>query len=58
MTIEASWTNDEIGYIEGKETVAIKAAWIALRQHKGLADVPFGINMTEIRSCKETIIPT
>ena len=58
VTIEVSWTNNEIRNIEGKETIEIEAAWISLRQHESLADNAIGIDMTEIGSCKETIITT
>lgn len=58
MTVKAGWSYDEIRHIKGKETVAIETARIALRQHKGLADMPLGIDMTEIGSCEETVIAT
>ena len=38
MTIETSRSNDEVGNIEGKETIPIKTARISLRQHEGLGD--------------------
>lgn len=58
MTIEASGSNDEIGHVEREEPLAIETAWIALRQHKGLAHDTFRINMTEVRTRKETVITT
>ena len=58
VSIEMSRANDEIGYIEGKETSAIKTPRISLWQHKGLADSPLGINMTEIGPCEQTVITT
>ena len=57
-TIETSGCDDEIGHIEGEETVAIETAWIALGQHKGLADAALRIDVTEIRSREETIVAT
>ena len=58
MAIKVRGRYDEVGPIEGEETVAIEAAWIALRQHKGLADNTFGIDVTDIGSRKKTIIAT
>ena len=58
MAIEAGWTDDEIGHIEGKETFAIETTRVTLRQHKGLADHALGIDMTEIGPCEETVVTT
>ena len=57
-TIEAGGGDDELGHIEGQETVAIETAWIALRQHEGLADPALGIDVTEIGSREETVVAT
>ena len=56
MAVEASGGNDEIGYIEGQETIAIETARIALGQHKGLADIALSIDMTEIGASEETVV--
>ena len=58
IAIEVCWANDEIGHIEGKETVVIETAWILLRQHKGFADTSICINVTEIRSREEAVVTT
>ena len=58
MTIKVSRTNDEIGHIEGEETLAIETARIALRQHEGLADNAVSIDVTEIGPREETIVAT
>ena len=48
--------NDEIGYVEREETLAIEASRIMLWQHKCLADCAIGIDMTEIGACVETVV--
>ena len=58
MTIEVSGANDEIRHIEREKTLAIETARITLRQHKGLGDVPLGIDVTEVGPCKETVVAT
>lgn len=58
VTIEVRRTDDEIGYIEGHETVAIEAARMALGQHEGLADNALGIDVTEIGPCEEAVVAT
>ena len=58
MAIEVSRTNDEIGHIEGQETVAIETTRISLRQHESFADNALGINMTEIGTREEAIVTT
>ena len=58
MTIEASGANDEIGHIEGIETVAIETTRIALRQHKGLADNALGIDMAKIGAREKAVVTT
>ena len=58
VTIEVRRGNDEVGDIIGKETLAIEAARIALWQHKGLANIPFCIDMTEIGTCIEPVVAT
>ena len=58
LTIETRGGDDEIGYVEGQETVAIKTTGIALGQHKSLADNALGINVTEIGTRKEPIVAT
>ena len=58
VAIEASRPCNEIGHIEGKETLAIETLRILLRQHKGFADIAFCINVTEIGSRIETIVAT
>ena len=58
MTIKASWSNDEIGNIEGKETVAVETTRTSLRQHEGLGDNAIGIDVTEIKARKKTIVAT
>ena len=58
MTIEVRRCNDEVGNIIGKEASAIEAARIALWQHKGLADIPFGIDVTEVGTGVEPVVAT
>ena len=56
ITVKASWTNDEIGHIEGKETVAIETARVTLRQHKSFGNIAISIYVTKIGPCEETIV--
>ena len=58
ITVEVGGPDDKFGHIEREETLAIETARIALRQHKGLANAPVCINMTEIRTRIETVIST
>ena len=58
ITVELGWANDKIGHIEGKETFAVETARVALRQHKGFADIPLGIDVTEIGPCEQPIVAT
>ena len=58
LTIEASWTDDELRHIERKETVTIETARILLWQHKRLAYIALCIDMTEIRARDEAIVTT
>ena len=58
MAIEMSGGDDEIWHIERKEAIAIETAWISLWQHKGLADIALGVDMTEIGPREETIVAT
>ena len=58
VTIEVRRTDDEIGHIEGHETVAIESARVSLGQHEGLADSAFFIDVTEIGPCEEAIVTT
>ncbi len=57
-TIEMGRTCDEIRHVIGIETVTIELAWMALGQHKGLADMSLCINVTEIRSRVKTVVAT
>ena len=54
--VEMCGGNDELGYVEGQETVAVELAGIALRQHKGLADAAVGIDVTEIGTGEESVV--
>ena len=58
LAIEARWGYDEVGNIEGKETVAVETARILLRQHECLACNALSIYMTEIRPREETVVTT
>ena len=53
-----SRTDDELGDVEGEETVTIEAARIALRQHEGLGGDAVGIDVTEIGTRIETVVAT
>ena len=57
MTIKVCRGNDKVGRVEGQETLAIETAWIALWQHEGFADTSLDINVTEIGTRIETVIP-
>lgn len=54
--VEVRRGDDEIGDVEGQETVAVELARMALRQHKGLGDRPLGIDVTEIGTREKTIV--
>ena len=56
IAIEASRASYEIWHIEGKKALAIETARISLGQHKGLTDISFCIDVTEVGSCVETVI--
>ena len=58
MAIEPCWSNDEIGYVEGEESVAIESARISLRQHKCLGNNAACVDMTEIGPCEQTVVAT
>jgi len=57
IAIEASRASYKIRHIEGKKALAIETARISLGQHKRLADNSFCIDMTEVGSRVETVIP-
>ena len=56
--VEMCGGNDELGYVERKETLPVKTPRIPLWQHKGLADVPLSIDVTEIGPCEKSVIAT
>ena len=58
MTVETSGGGDEVGDIEGEETLTIETTRIALGQHKGFADLPLGIDVAEIGTGEEAIVAT
>ena len=58
MTVETGGGGDEIGDIEGEETLTIETTGIALRQHEGLADITLGIDVTEIGTGEESVVAT
>ena len=58
MTVETGGSGDEIGDIEGEETLTIETTGIALRQHEGLADITLGIDVTEIGARIESVVAT
>ena len=56
MAIEMSRADDELGHIEGKETVGIETAGIALGQHESFCDTAVGVDVTEIRAGEEPVV--
>ena len=54
--VEVRRGDDELGDVEGKETVAIETARMALWQHKGFGDRPLGIDVTEIGTREEAVV--
>ena len=58
MSIEAGGGNDELGHVEGEETVAIETARVALWQHESLRDNTVGVDVTEIRTGEEAVVTT
>ena len=54
--VEAGGGDDELGDVEGEETVAVELAGMALGEHEGLADAAVSVDVTEIGTGEESVV--
>ena len=55
-TVEACRTDDELRYVEGKESVPVEVSRVPLGQHEGLGDIPPVVNVAEVGSREEPVV--